>query len=202
MLRDYWRQEETLTSGEEASARYRRSLERLRRYPSEAALLLYDAYGKLGYGDGLAQHQVVSTLADLVSEHALAPLETIAQEPIPSTSEENDHHQPKLTHERIVRLAAVRGLAKLARVGSAGAEQALLGIARDPAYEPHASIRASAIRGFVGRGPEAVARAKLLEGDVPAGLRWALEPASYSASVVNNPKLQAHFALSRAASPP
>jgi hypothetical protein len=193
LLRDYWRQEESLTTGDEARERYQRSIERLRGVADEAALLLYDAYQALADGDTLDQFQAAMTLRDLEDDAALAPLETIARSPI-SVPDNDDEQDAQLVHERSVHMTAISGLAKLAAHGSEEARQILLELAGDPTFEEHRSIKVRAIRGYIGRDEGSAERAAQIAAEVPADLAWTLEPQADPATIYADTAFQAELA--------
>ena len=146
----------------------------LRAYAKEVVPLLHDAIRKEQNME--EKHLLVETLGDLDSPHAFEPLVEVAEMPLPPDPEPHDHLGSRLSDERILRSIAVEGLGRLAASGDARARQRLFDLAVDPAYDYRGSIRADAILGFVGKGPEAAARADAIRNQVPAHLAWTLRP--------------------------
>lgn len=122
------------------------------------------------------KHLLVETLGELESPHAFEPLVEVAELPLPPDPDPHDHHGSMLADERIFRSIAVEGLGRLAENGDERARQRLFDLAVDPAFQHRGSIRADAILGFVGKGPEAAARAEAIRNHVPADLAWTLKP--------------------------
>jgi hypothetical protein len=153
---------------------YAMSMTILRAYAKEVVPLLHEAIRKEEQME--EKHLLVETLGELQSPHAFEPLAEVAELPLPPDPEPHDHHGSRLSEERILRSIAVEGIRHLAENGDNRARQRLFDLAVDPAYDHPGSIRVDAILGFIGRGPEAAARAEAIRGHVPPELAWTLKP--------------------------
>jgi hypothetical protein len=159
---------------EQTHAAYQASIATLRPRAKEVVFALYDEYRTADAGS-LQRYSAVKTLGDLVAPEAYEALLDIAQSPLPPAQGAADHVNDPLVHERIVRLEAVSGLAHLADAAFEPAARALYELAVQPG--PQRSLRLAAISGFIGGGPEAPERAKLLRAHLPAELQSAAVPA-------------------------
>ncbi len=147
--------------GEQAERDYQVSLRRLRGEP-EAVGLLRDAYAREPESEYFARWQLVYTLASLEQREALSPLARIALSPLPAEQGES----PEVSTvglESNIRVAAVDGLAALARRGVPEAETVL----RRLVTHPDLSIRQRAVRGYLAAGADYDARVKTLRAALP-----------------------------------
>jgi hypothetical protein len=174
ILTDHFEVAKQSGDAREMEEAYAMSMTILRAYAKEVVPLLHDALRNERNME--EKHLLVETLGELESSHAFGPLVEVARLPLPPNPDPHDHHDSRLSEERILRSIAVEGLARLANNGDARARQLLFDMAVDPAYQHRGSIRVDAILGFVGTGPEAPARAEAIRNQVPADLAWTLKP--------------------------
>jgi len=154
--------------GETVERSYQASLQRIQKEP-DAVLLLQDAYAKTVESDYFLRWQLVYTLASLNQREALSPLGKIALSAIPVERSESKEFFTT-GQESNIRVAAVDGLASLAKLGLADAEAYL----RRLTTHTNLSIRQRAVRGYLAAGADYDARVKTLQASLPAGDQWLI----------------------------
>jgi len=159
---------------EQTSAAYEASIAALRPHAKEVVFALYDEF-KTAESGSLQRYSAVKTLGDLVAPEAYEALLDIARSPLPRAPGAVDHAGDPLVDERIVRLEAASGLARLADADFEPAAHALYQLAVEPTSQR--SLRLSAISGFIGSGPDAPKRAEQLRAHLPEALQSAAVPA-------------------------
>ncbi|EPX59703.1 hypothetical protein D187_002447 [Cystobacter fuscus DSM 2262] len=146
--------------GEEVESRYQESLRLIQKEP-EAVRLLQDAYSKTVETEYFLRWQLVYTLASLNQRDALSGLVRIAVSTIPA--ERGSAEFFTTGQESNIRVAAVDGLASLAKLGVTEAGSYLLRLSQ----HSDLSIRQRAVRGYLAAGPDYDARVKLLQANLP-----------------------------------
>lgn len=154
--------------GEDAELNYQTSLRRLQQEP-EAVRLLQDAYGRTAPNDYVLRWQVVHTLASLNQRTALLPLAEIALSALPAESSESPEFFTR-AQESHIRVAAVDGLAALAKQGVLEAETYL----RRLTTSPDLSLRQRAVRGYLAAGSDYDVRVRTLQSSMPTSDHWLI----------------------------
>jgi hypothetical protein len=158
----------------EADREYQQSIRELRKDAASSARLLREAYWNTPEEHQESRFIHASTLGDLESDEALEPLREIATDPIMPERFEDPHAHSSQSEERVIRMVAVDGLAALAKAGNADADEMLLEIATNSAYDDQRGTRIRAIRGYLAAGPDTLVRAKTLRDATPESLHWAI----------------------------
>ncbi|ATB35161.1 hypothetical protein CYFUS_000573 [Cystobacter fuscus] len=154
--------------GEEVESRYQESLRLIQKEP-EAVRLLQDAYAKTVETEYFLRWQLVYTLASLNQREALSGLVRIALSTIPAERGGSDEFFTT-GQESNIRVAAVDGLASLAKLGVTEAGSYLLRLSQ----HSDLSIRQRAVRGYLAAGSDYDARAKLLQANLPTSDHWLI----------------------------
>lgn len=154
--------------GETVEREYSVSLRRLQQEP-EAVRLLQEAYGQTAESEYFLRWQLVYTLASLNQRSALSPLVRIALSSIPA-ERGGDSEFFTTGQESNIRVAAVDGLAALARLGIPDAEPYLMRLSA----HPDLSIRQRAVRGYLAVDANYDVRVRNLQSTLPEGDHWLI----------------------------
>lgn len=137
-----------LALGKDAQKTYNTTLNKLRKNDTKATDELIKAYNKLtGNESKFYKWLFVNTLKEIGSKKALDFLTTISNLEISDEIKNHDVEREAYEEEYIIRLAAVEGIANIARTRKyKTAEQRLVDVAIS---SPHRGVKIAAIRGYI-----------------------------------------------------
>jgi hypothetical protein len=133
------------TSGENAEADYRQTLEVLRRDPESTMIAITGAYSVSPERAYPRRHALVQAAVALEHESALPFLANVVLSPIPPEGMPDAHAFSTVAEETIIRMSAVDGIAAIARAGSGAAVETLISFLGIPSF----SVRRSAVMGVL-----------------------------------------------------